>query len=219
MAPQPHYPQKNNLKRFSLSIIVILVLGGFFSSPAKALSPLPFSPFGFQANSAYLPFTQVPTYPFFTPFSHPLSPNPFGAQSGLPGLPRASTMGSLAPFPGPIARIQDEEEVEPVFLGATTIFLDPAITLLDKVVVKPLDGEPIKLSAIIPPLTVYIFPSGYVPSTVPISVVNPTAVLAPPVPITVAIPIPPPTTLTPAAVSGSRLLPFAPYYNQFIPIL
>jgi len=215
----PQRPQKNKFKRFSLSIILILVLSGFFSSPAKAQWPLPFSPFGFQANSAYRPFAQIPTYPFFTPFSNPLSPNPFGAQSGLPWLPRASVMGSLAPFPGPIARIQDEEAVDPIFLGATTIFLDPAITLLDKVVIKPAGADPIKLSAIIPPLTVYIFPSGYIPSTVPISVVNPTAVLAPPVPITVAIPIPPPSTLTPAAVSGGRLLPFAPYYNPFMPII
>jgi hypothetical protein len=215
MAPQ--HPQ-NKFKQFSLNILLLLVLSGFFSSPAKAQWPMPFSPFGFQANSAYLPFAQVPTYPFFTPFSNPIFSNPFGAQSRFPGLPTASVMGSLAPFPGPIARIQDEEAVEPVFLGVTTIFLDPAITLLDKVVVKPLDGEPIKLSAIIPPLTVYIFPSGYVPSTAPISVVNPTAVLAPPVPITVAIPTPPPTTLTPAEISG-RLLPFAPYYNPFVPII
>jgi len=136
-------------------------------------------------------------------------------------LPTASVMGSLAPFPyPPIARIHGgEEEVAPVFLGATTIWLDPAVTLLDKVVIKPAGADPIKLSAIIPPLTVYIFPSGYIPSTVPISVVNPTAVLAPPVPITVAIPIPPPTTLTPAQVSGGRLLPFGPYYNPFIPII
>jgi len=215
----PQHPQKNKFKRFSLSILLILILSGFFSWPANAQwPPLPFSPFGFQANSAYRPFAQVPTYPFFSPFS-----NQFRAQSGLPGLPTASVMGNLAPFPGPLARIQSEEEVDPVFLGATTIFLDPAITLLDKVVIKPLDADPIKLSAIIPPLTVYIFPSGYVPSTVPISVVSPTAVLAPPVPITVAIPIPPPTTLTPAQVSGGRLLPFAPpvapYYNRFIPII
>jgi len=180
---------------------------------------MPFSPFGFQANSAYLPFAQVPTYPFFTPFRNPTFSNPFGAQSGFPGLPSASVMGSLAPFPGPFARIQSEEVVEPVFLGATTIFLDPAITLLDKVVIKPAGADPIKLSAIIPPLTVYIFPSGYIPSTLPISVVNPTGVLAPPVPITVAIPIPPPTTLTPAQVSGGRLLPFGPYYNPFIPFI
>ena len=204
----PQYPRKNEFHRLFVCIISIVLLSGFFSSPAQAQWPLP-SPFGIQANSAYLPFAQVPTYPFFTPFN-----TSFRAQSGFPGLPTASVMGSLAPFPGPIARIKDEEEVEPVFLGATTIFLDPAITLLDKVVIKPLDADPIKLSAIIPPLTVYIFPSGYVPSTVPVSVVNPTAVLAPPVPITVAIPIPPPTTLTPAEVSG-RLFPFAPYNNPF----
>ena len=215
-------PQKKRTKQifFGIIFILILVLMGFFSSPANALWYRPFSPFGVSATSPYLPLPQVPTYPFFTPFG-----NSLGAR---PGLPTASVMGSMAPFPNPFAVINSEEEVVPTFLGVTTIFIDPAITLLEKVVVKPLDGEVIKLSAIIPPLTVYIFPSGYIPTAIapapipvplappePITVVTPTAVAVPPTPITVTIPIPPVTTVVPAAVSGG----FFPFRPLFPPIL
>ena len=82
--------------------------------------------------------------------------NYLAASNGL--YPTASLAGSLSPT-APL------RAAHAYINGATTVFIPPSSTNL-KVSIKPGQGIPgIKLSALTAPLTVYIYPSGYVPPT------------------------------------------------------
>ncbi|MGA1873982.1 MAG: hypothetical protein ACMUIA_00045 [bacterium] len=187
----PQHLRKSMMRHLFFSIIISFIfhMAGPFSLTADAQWYPSFPPLRFPGLPIYSPVPQIPTYPLFTPFRNPLG---LPSLSLNPRLPAATVQGALSPFlPNPIASIA----------GTTTIFVPTTITILDKVVIKPPNIEPIKLSSITVPLTVYIYPVGYVPpapapvTTVPATTITPT-VIAP-----TASPLP-------ASISGGLLFPF-----------
>ncbi len=196
-----HLQKKTKIKFFFHGLILAMAMSIIYFSPQSIAAQgfFPFNPFGFAQPGNFQ--SAFPSHQYF---------NPFINSWGVPGN-TASIQGNLQPFFSP--RFINSEEVIPQFLGVTTIYLDPAVTLLDKVVIKPLDADPIKLSGIIPPLVVYIYPSGYVPLTIPlpptspITAFPPTAVIAPATTIVPTVLLPPATGIAPAVLSG-YLWPF-----------
>ena len=191
-------PQKNRFRQVSLSLLIIFIFGIFvlYSFPSQAQLFPPFSSFGSLALPPYSPFPQIPTYSFFTPFA-----NPFGYTGGLnTNLLPTSLWGSLPPLqPSPIASIA----------GVTTVFIPPTLTNFG-VNIKAPGFNTIKLTSLVAPLTLFIYPNGYTPPA-PAPVVPPT--ITPPV-ITVTAPVivAPTTTVIPAVLSGAFFPFFAPIF-------
>jgi hypothetical protein len=148
---------KNSMKMLFLSVVTLIIfcVAGFSSLPAANAQlygfPPVFSPFAFQpAMAPYL--TGAPTYLYNWGV-----PNYFGPSSSglLPSATIAGSMSPIAPLRAANARIN----------GVTTVFVPPSATNMT-LVVKAVQGvQPTKLSALTAPLTVYIYPSGYVPPT------------------------------------------------------
>jgi len=196
------FTQKNRMKMLSLSIatLIIFCAAGFFSLPVATAQQgfaqqglyglqLGLSQFGLLGNG------QTPSYSYnflsppinsFGVNNYFRANNYFGAGTGLLSSP--SLVGN---------RLSNSLLRTAHINGATTVFIPPSSTNL-KVSIKPGQGIPgIKLSALVAPLTVYIYPSGYVPPA--------------PIPTTIA----PVTTTAPAAISGMlRQVNFSPYQQQ-----
>ena len=156
-----------------LSIVTLITFytAGFFSLPAataQGLFGIPFglSQYGLSGNIQALTTPRY-LYDFVSPLINQLGAanyagtanylrtgNYWGAGNGL--QPAASIAGNLlsaAPLRTAHATVN----------GATTVFIPPSSTNL-KVTIKPGQGiQSIKLSALTAPLTVYIYPSGYIP--------------------------------------------------------
>jgi len=191
-------PQKNRFRQVFMSLLIIFIFGifGFFSSPSQAQLFPAFTSFGSLAPPAYSPFPQIPTYSFFTPFV-----NPFGYSGGLnTNLLPTSLWGSLPPFqPAPVASIA----------GITTVFIPPSITDLF-VNIKAPGVTSIKLTSLVAPLTIFIYPTGYTPP-VPVPIVPPT-ITTPAITATTPVIALPTTTAIPAVLSGAFFPFFAPIF-------
>ncbi|MEW5802702.1 MAG: hypothetical protein AB1847_11440 [bacterium] len=197
------FNQKKRMKRVFLCIVALIIFGiaGISSLPAAdAQNPLWLSP-----------FLTVPTFPRYSyDFLSPLL-NQWGTNNGL--LPSAPYTGSLSP-------VTPLRTAHAFINGATTVFIPPSSTNL-RVSIKPGTGIPgIKLSALVAPLTVFIYPSGYVPPTPTVVPVTPVVTTPTVVPITTPATTLPTTTATaPAVISGfGGLQPFRSTFS-FGPIL
>lgn len=196
----PYCGLKNKWKSVILSFLIFFTLcftqslGS--SVEAQWFPAVPRLGFPLLGNQAYFPGPQIPTYSFFTPWNNNQNLVPRTANSYRSS---ASAFGSLSPLPpSPVARIA----------GATTIFIPPTVPILSKVVIKPSGLSSIKLSNVAFPLTVYIYPTGYVPPA-PTPVITPTTI-APAIttaPATIS-----PTASAPAAAVSGLLYPFS---NRF----
>jgi len=223
--------QKNRLKMLLPGIVALVILGTIEFSPlaianAQGLFGLPFW-------NSYLALAPRYPYDFLSPFL-----GRWTAGSGLlPSTLLAGNPSPTSPLRFAHASIQ----------GVTTIFIPPSATNF-KLVVKPSTGDAIKLTALVPPLTAYIYPTGYIPPTLvttptvvtPVTtpaVVTPVTTPAVVTPVTTPVTTPlttPTTTLptsttsAPAVISGlgglqqvfpSPLRPtFSPYGSVFQPL-
>lgn len=160
------FAQKNRIKLFFLNIVALVIfsVAGFYSLPAANAQGLWFSPFW------NVPAVTAPRYPY--DFLSPLY-NRWSAGNGL--LSSASLTGSISPL-APL------RSAHASINGATTVFVPPSATNITVSVKQPGSGIPgIKLSALVPPITVFIYPSGYVPpapATTPATIL-PTATTSP----------------------------------------
>lgn len=180
----------------SVVTLIIFCAAGFFSLPVATAQqqglyglPFGFSPFGPWGNIQTVP---TPSYLYnfrSSPINQLGAGNYWGANSGLLSSPLlAGSRFSNSPLRSANAYIN----------GATTVFVPPTATSIKVSIKQPGSGIPgIKLSALTPPVTVYIYPSGYVP----------------PAPTTIA----PVTTTAPAVISGLGLqrVNFSPYRPAF----
>jgi len=168
------------MKILFLSVITLIIfcVAGFSSLPAANAQlygfPPVFSPFALWGN---IQAPAAPTYLYNWGV-----PNYLGASSSrlLPSATMAGSLSPAAPLRAANAYIN----------GATTVFVPPSATNLTVAIKQQgVQGvQPIKLSALTPPITVYIYPSGYVPPT---------------------------TTTAPAAISGlGGLMPIFPSPSQ-----
>ena len=147
-------------------------------------------------------FPQFPAYPYFSPFvSFPTAPFPSLAPSFAPFAPFAP------PTRWPTASIQ-----------GTTVFIPTTLTAFD----LKIPGFGNVLTAIGAPITVFIYPSGYVPPApiLPLpfipTVVNPSIIpppgitpILPPPPVLAPtfISVPPPTAIAPIVVPTPIVAP------------
>jgi len=200
-------------------IVALVILGTIEFSPlaianAQGLFGLPFW-------NSYLAL--APRYPY--DFLSPLLSRWTAGSGLLPSTLLAGNSSATSPLRFAHASIQ----------GVTTIFIPPSATSV-KLSVKPFTGTTgssipsVKLSALVPPLTVYIYPTGSLPPTL---VTTPTVATPVTTPVTTplttpATTLPTSTTSAPAVISGlgglqqvfpSPLRPtFPPYGSVFQPL-